>query len=83
MNRGNLRRNTREAQAFPEFYAEIESHATGAPGCARQMICVEGLRCSGRDLLDRQLKLFKAAADRTGAVEACVPPSSPAKVGRW
>ena len=81
--RGNLWRNTREGQAFPEFYAEIESHASGAPGRARQMICVDRLRYSGRDLLDRQLKLFKAAADRAGAVEAFVPSISPANVERW
>ncbi len=30
--RGNLWKNTREGQAFPEFYAEVEAHASGAPG---------------------------------------------------
>ena len=81
--RGNLWKNTREGQAFPEFYAEVESHASGAPGRARQMICVDRLRYSGRALLDQQLKEFKAAADRAGVVEAFVPSISPANVERW
>ena len=81
--RGNLWKNTREGQAFPEFYAEVESHASGAPGRARQMICVDRLRYSGRALLEQQLKEFKAAADRAGVVEAFVPSISPANVERW
>ncbi len=81
--RGNLWKNTREGQAFPEFYAEVESHASGAPGRARQMICVDRLRYSGRALLEKQLKEFKAAADRAGVVEAFVPSISPANVERW
>ncbi len=81
--RGNLWRNTREGQAFPEFYAAVEAHASGAPGRARQMICVDRLRYSGRALLEEQLKVFKAAADRAGVVEAFVPSISPANVERW
>jgi len=50
--RGNLWKNTREGQAFPEFYAEVEAHASGAPGRARQMICVDRLRYSGKQQLD-------------------------------
>ena len=81
--RGNLWRNTREGQAFPEFYAAVEAHASGAPGRARQMICVDRLRYSGRALLEEQLKVFKVAADRAGVVEAFVPSISPANVERW
>jgi 5-methyltetrahydropteroyltriglutamate--homocysteine methyltransferase len=81
--RGNLWKNTREGQAFPEFYAAVEAHASGAPGRARQMICVDRLRYSGRTLLEQQLKVFKAAADRAGVVEAFVPSISPANVERW
>ena len=47
------------------------------------MICVDRLRYSGRALLEQQLKVFKAAADRAGAVEAFVPSISPANVERW
>jgi 5-methyltetrahydropteroyltriglutamate--homocysteine methyltransferase len=81
--RGNLWKNTREGQAFPEFYAEVEAHASGAPGRARQMICVGPLRYSGRTLLEEQLKVFKTAADRAGVIEAFVPSISPANVERW
>ncbi len=81
--RGNLWKNTREGQAFPEFYAEVEAHASGAPGRARQMICVDRLRYSGKKQLDEQLRVFRAAADRAGAKEAFVPSISPSNVERW
>ncbi len=81
--RGNLWKNTREGQAFPEFYAEVEAHASGAPGRARQMICVGPLRYAGRPLLDQQLAVFKAAVDRTDVAEAFVPSISPSNVERW
>ncbi len=81
--RGNLWKNTREGQAFPEFYAEVEAHASGAPGRARQMICVGPLRYTGRPLLDQQLAVFKAAVDRTDVAEAFVPSISPSNVERW
>ena len=81
--RGNLWKNTREGQAFPEFYAEVEAHASGAPGRARQMICVGPLRYTGRPLLDQQLAVFKAAMDRTDVAEAFVPSISPSNVERW
>ncbi|MGB7101834.1 MAG: cobalamin-independent methionine synthase II family protein [Xanthobacteraceae bacterium] len=81
--RGNLWKNTREGQAFPEFYAEVEAHASGAPGRARQMICVGPLRYTGRPLLEQQLSVFKAAVDRTDVAEAFVPSISPSNVERW
>jgi 5-methyltetrahydropteroyltriglutamate--homocysteine methyltransferase len=82
--RGNLWKNTREGQAFPDFYAEVEAHASGAPGRARQMICVDALHYSGRALLEQQLKVFKDALNRAGVVEeAFVPSISPANVERW
>jgi 5-methyltetrahydropteroyltriglutamate--homocysteine methyltransferase len=81
--RGNLWKNTREGQAFPEFYAEAEAHASGAPGRARQMICVDRLRYSGKQQLDEQLRVFRAAADHAGAKEAFVPSISPSNVERW
>lgn len=81
--RGNLWKNTREGQAFPEFYAEVEAHASGAPGRARQMICVGPLRYTGRPLLDQQLRVFKAAVQRAGVTEAFVPSISPSNVERW
>lgn len=81
--RGNLWKNTREGQAFPEFYAEVEAHASGAPGRARRMICVGPLRYTGRPLLDQQLAVFKAAVDRTDVAEAFVPSISPSNVERW
>ena len=81
--RGNLWKGTREGQAFPEFYAEVEAHASGAPGRARQMICVDHLRYSGQRQLDEQLRAFRAAADRAGVKEAFVPSISPSNVERW
>jgi 5-methyltetrahydropteroyltriglutamate--homocysteine methyltransferase len=81
--RGNLWKNTREGQAFPEFYAEVEAHASGAPGRARQMICVDRLRYSGKQQLDEQLRVFRAAVDRAGVKEAFVPSISPSNVERW
>jgi 5-methyltetrahydropteroyltriglutamate--homocysteine methyltransferase len=81
--RGNLWKNTREGQAFPEFYAEVEAHASGAPGRARQMICVDGLRYSGKKQLDEQLQVFRAAVDHAGVKEAFVPSISPSNVERW
>jgi 5-methyltetrahydropteroyltriglutamate--homocysteine methyltransferase len=81
--RGNLWKNTREGRAFPEFYAEVEAHASGAPGRARQMICVDRLRYSGKKQLDEQLQVFRAAADHAGVKEAFVPSISPSNVERW
>ncbi len=81
--RGNLWKHTREGQAFPEFYAEVESHASGAPGRARQMRCVAPLRYTGREILQQQLAVFKAAADCAGVTEAFVPSISPSNVERW
>jgi 5-methyltetrahydropteroyltriglutamate--homocysteine methyltransferase len=81
--RGNFWKNTREGQAFPEFYAEVEAHASGAPGRARQMICVDGLRYSGKKQLDEQLQVFRAAVDHAGVKEAFVPSISPSNVERW
>jgi 5-methyltetrahydropteroyltriglutamate--homocysteine methyltransferase len=81
--RGNLWKNTREGQAFPEFYAEVEAHASGAPGRARQMICVDGLRYSGKKQLDEQLRAFRGAVDHAGVKEAFVPSISPSNVERW
>jgi 5-methyltetrahydropteroyltriglutamate--homocysteine methyltransferase len=81
--RGNLWRHTREGQAFPEFYAETEAHAGGAPGRARQMICVDRLRYSGKQQLDEQLRVFRATVDRCGVKEAFVPSISPSNVERW
>src|ERR1700753_3926387 len=81
--RGNLWKATREGQAFPEFYAEVEAHASGAPGRARQMICVDRLRYSGKKQLDEQLRVFRAAIDNAGIKEAFVPSISPSNVERW
>jgi 5-methyltetrahydropteroyltriglutamate--homocysteine methyltransferase len=81
--RGNLWKDTREGQAFPEFYAAVEAHASGAPGRARQMICVDRLHYCGKSQLDEQLRVFRAAADRAGVKEAFVPSISPSNVERW
>jgi 5-methyltetrahydropteroyltriglutamate--homocysteine methyltransferase len=81
--RGNLWKNTREGQAFPEFYAAVEAHASGAPGRARQMICVDQLRYAGKRQLDEELQVFRTAVDRAGVKEAFVPSISPSNVERW
>jgi 5-methyltetrahydropteroyltriglutamate--homocysteine methyltransferase len=81
--RGNLWKNTREGQAFPEFYAEVAAHASGAPGRAREMVCIDQLRYAGKQQLDEQLQVFRAAVDLAGAEESFVPSISPSNVERW
>jgi 5-methyltetrahydropteroyltriglutamate--homocysteine methyltransferase len=81
--RGNLWKNTREGQAFPEFYAEVAAHASGAPGRAREMVCVDRLRYAGKKQLEEQLQVFRAAVDLAGAEESFVPSISPSNVERW
>jgi 5-methyltetrahydropteroyltriglutamate--homocysteine methyltransferase len=81
--RGNLWRTSREGLAFPEFYAQIEAHASGAPARAPQMVCTGPIRYVGQAQLDAQIKTFKAALDGAGAVQGFLPAISPTNVEAW
>jgi 5-methyltetrahydropteroyltriglutamate--homocysteine methyltransferase len=80
--RGNPWRRSREGHAFPEFYASVEAHASGAPGRALQMVCTSAIRYTGHAALQSQLDTFRDAVG--GRVqEAFVPSIAPSNVEGW
>ena len=70
---------SREAEAFPEFYAPAVAPPAGPPTLSNvQMVCTRPITYAGHALLERDLDNFKAAAG--GAAEAFVPAISPCDV---
>ncbi len=80
--RGNPWRGSREAIAFPEFYAPWEQAARG-PGAGVQMMCTGPLKYKGLGLLRSELADLRAALDGAGASEAFVPSISTTNVEAW
>jgi 5-methyltetrahydropteroyltriglutamate--homocysteine methyltransferase len=70
---------SRDAQAFPEFYAKQVVGASGQPNFG----CTEPLRYKGHALLQRDLDNLKAALKGAGVAEAFVPSISPANIESW
>jgi 5-methyltetrahydropteroyltriglutamate--homocysteine methyltransferase len=80
--RGNPWRQSREGRAFPDFYASVEAHASGAPGRALQMVCTAPIRYTGQAELQAQLDTFRQALGGRAA-EAFVPSIAPSNVEGW
>lgn len=73
--------NSRESQAFPEFYAAEQTVKDRKPTpSSMQMVCTAPITYKGKDLLDRDLANLRAAVDANGATEAFVPAISPCDV---
>lgn len=83
--RGNAWSQSREARAFPEFYAEAEAMAmgSGAPARAKQMVCTGPIKYVGHEQLKRDIANFKDALAKTGATEGFLPSISPSNVENW
>ena len=72
---------SREAEAFPEFYAPAVAPPAGPPTLSNvQMVCTSPITYAGQALLERDLENFHAAAGLSGAAEAFVPAISPCDV---
>ncbi len=72
--------NSRESQAFPEFYAATRP-AAGKPNPSNmQMACTGPIAYKAQERLAQDLENLKAAMASTGAVEAFVPAISPCDV---
>ena len=72
--------NSRESQAFPEFYAATRP-AAGKPNPSNmQMACTGPITYTAQDRLTQDLANLRAAVDEAGPVEAFVPAISPCDV---
>ena len=72
---------SREALAFPEFYAPEGTAQSGAVDALyAEMTCTGPVVYKGQALLKRDLDNLKAAADAAGATEVFVPSISPADI---
>ena len=78
--RGTPWAGSREALAFPEFYAAARPHGAGSLAPSVETVCVGPVRYKGRAQLDRDLANLRAAVDAHGAEEAFVPAISPVDV---
>ena len=78
--RGTPWAGSREALAFPEFYAATRPHGAGSLAPSVETVCVGPVRYKGRAQLDRDLANLRAAVDAHGAEEAFVPAISPVDV---
>ncbi len=77
---GALWGDSREALAFPEFYARARPHGDGALAAAAELVCVGPVAYAGQAALARDLANLRAAVDAAGAAEAFVPAISPIDV---
>jgi len=72
---------SRESEAFPEFYAPEHAAKNRAPTqSTMQMACTGPISYKGHALLERDLANLKAACDANGVAEAFVPAISPCDV---
>ena len=72
--------DSRESQAFPEFYAATRP-AAGKPNPSNmQMACTGPITYTAQDRLTQDLANLRAAVDEAGPVEAFVPAISPCDV---
>ena len=66
--------DSREAQAFPEFYAQERSAKDRKPTpSTMQMACTGPINYKGQKILQRDLENLRAAVDAAGIDEAFVP----------
>ena len=73
--------NSREARAFPEFYAKEERAKDAAPTrSTMQMACRSPITYIGQTDLERDLANLRAACNEHGVDEAFVPAISPCDV---
>ena len=72
--------NSRESQAFPEFYAATRPVAGKPNPSNMQMACTGPIAYSAQDRLAQDLANLRAAVDEAGPVEAFVPAISPCDV---
>lgn len=73
--------NSRESQAFPEFYAPAYKTPAGKPTpSSMQMACTGPITYQGQERLAQDLDNLEAAVKANGAVEAFVPAISPCDV---
>ena len=72
--------NSRESQAFPEFYAATRPVAGKPNPSNMQMACTGPITYSAQDRLMQDLANLRAAVDEAGPVEAFVPAISPCDV---
>ena len=72
---------SRESQAFPEFYAPTTKPQDGEPTASNaQMACTGPIEYKGQALLERDLANLKEAAAAAGVDEAFVPAISPSDI---
>jgi 5-methyltetrahydropteroyltriglutamate--homocysteine methyltransferase len=73
--------NSRESQAFPEFYAPSYKTPEGKPTPSNtQMVCTGPITYKGQARLSQDLENLKAAVNANGSREAFVPAISPCDV---
>ena len=72
--------NSRESQAFPEFYAATRPVAGKPNPSNMQMACTGPIAYTAQDRLMQDLANLRAAVDEAGPVEAFVPAISPCDV---
>ena len=72
--------NSRESQAFPEFYAATRPVAGKPNPSNMQMACTGPIAYRAQDRLMQDLANLRAAVDEAGPVEAFVPAISPCDV---
>jgi 5-methyltetrahydropteroyltriglutamate--homocysteine methyltransferase len=68
---------SREALAFPEFYAPVTTTSRGV-----RMVCTGPVTYKGQEILQRDIANLKAALDGAKA-EAFIPAISPANIEDW
>ena len=72
--------NSRESEAFPEFYAATRPKAGKPNPSNMQMVCTGPITYTAQDRLTQDLANLRAAVDEAGPVEAFVPAISPCDV---
>ena len=72
--------NSRESEAFPEFYAATRPKAGKPNPSNMQMACTGSITYTAQDRLAQDLANLRAAVDEAGPVEAFVPAISPCDV---
>ena len=72
--------NSRESQAFPEFYAATRPVAGKPNPSNMQMACTGPIAYRAQDRLTQDLANLRAAVDQAGPVETFVPAISPCDV---
>ncbi|MPY71017.1 MAG: methionine synthase [Alphaproteobacteria bacterium] len=81
MPRVSVWSGSREALAFPEFYEpEMKAQAGALDRLYDQLTCTGPVAYKGQELVARDIRNLKAAAEAAGAAEAFMPSISPADI---